>query len=94
MHLDMAGVNHQPLQVGVTGHQGQQFGPLAALLPAPEAVGGGVPVAVVRGQGAPGRMIQNTALMKRRLSWAGRPTLPGRPARWGAMMFQARSEMP
>ena len=55
MHLDMAGVNHQPLKVRVIGHFRQQFGPLAALLPAPEAVCGGVPVSVIRGQIALGR---------------------------------------
>ena len=39
------------------------------------------------------RRIENTVLMKRRLSSAGRPTLPGPPERCGAMVSQARLEM-
>ena len=54
MHFDMAGVNHQPFQIGVIGHLGQQAGPVAVFLPAGKTAVGGVPVSVIRGQVAPG----------------------------------------
>ena len=36
MHLDRAGVNHQPLKARVIGYDGQQLSPFAAFLPASE----------------------------------------------------------
>ena len=92
----MTGVNHQPLKVWVVGNRFQQLLPGAIVPPAGIAAMGVLPVAVVRGksrQGAPVRKIQNTALRKRRLSWAGRPTLPLPPGKSGSRIFQTRSEM-
>ena len=43
--------------------------------------------------GAPVRIIQKTALIKRRLSWALPPQLPSRPGKWGSSFFQTESEM-
>ena len=39
------------------------------------------------------RIIQNTALMKRRLSCDGRPTLALRPGSSGSRMFHTQSDM-
>ena len=92
IHLDMTGINHQPLKARVIGHRSQQFAPPVVLPPTPIAACGGVPVSVVRGQvaqGAPVLRLQNTVLMKWRLSSAGPPTLPGPPERCGAMVSQA-----
>ena len=55
---------------------------------------GVLPVPVVGGrsrQGAPVRRIQQTASIKRRLSWAGLPTLPSPPGRWGLNRSQTSS---
>ena len=43
--------------------------------------------------GAPVRMIQKTASIKRRLSWATPPQLPSRPGKRGSSFFQTASEM-
>jgi len=42
-------------------------------------------------QGEPARRVHNTALMKRRLSWATPPRLPARPGRWGSGNARCRS---
>ena len=54
MRLDIATVNHQPLQVGVIGHGVQQFGPVSVLAPTAKPAMGGAAVAVVQGQVALG----------------------------------------
>ena len=53
-HLDIAAVNHQPLQIGVIGQGVQELFPCAIFLPVAEAIVGRTPVSVVRGQVAPG----------------------------------------
>ena len=53
MGLDVAGVNHQPLEIRVIQHRFQQPGPLAPVPPAAEAAMGVLPVPVVRRQIAP-----------------------------------------
>ena len=55
MGLDVAGVNHQPLEIRVIHHGFQQPGPLAPVPPAAEAAMGVLPVPVVRGQVTPRR---------------------------------------
>ena len=53
MRLDIAGVNHQPLQVGVVGQGVQESLPCAVFLPIAEAIVR-CPVSIVRRQVAPG----------------------------------------
>ena len=54
MRLDIAAINHQPLQVGVAGQGVQELSPRAIFLPVTEAIVGRTSVSVVRGQMAPG----------------------------------------
>ncbi len=55
MGLDVAGVNHQPLEIRVIQHRFQQPGPLAPVPPAAEAAMGVLPVPVIRRQVTPRR---------------------------------------
>ena len=54
MRLDIAAVNHQPLQVGVAGQGVQELSPSAIFLPITEAIVDRTPVSVVLGQVVPG----------------------------------------
>ena len=55
MRFDIAGVNHQPLQVRRVNHGFQQLGPDAFLAPAMATDASRVPMSKVRWQVAPGR---------------------------------------
>ena len=77
MRFDITAVNHQPLQVEVIGHSVQQFGPGFVPASAAEPAMNGAAVVIVRGQGAPARSAQDTALLKRRLFRAGRLNFAG-----------------
>ena len=55
MGLNIAGVNHQPFEIGVIDHRLQQSGPHSTVPPAAEAPVGVLPVSVVRRQIPPGR---------------------------------------
>ena len=50
MHLDVAGVDHQPLKVGIVNHRLQKLGPDVSVPPAAKPPMGVLPVPVVRGQ--------------------------------------------
>ena len=96
MRLDIAAVNHQPLQIGVVGQGVQEQLPSAVFLPVAEAIVGRDPVFVVRGQVAPGcASAQNPeyAIDEAAVVLWGRPALPGPPGRMGSRIAQARSEL-
>lgn len=89
----MAYVYHQPLKIGLICQDLKQLLPYSFVSPSPETLMYGTPFSIRRRQVAPVRRIQNTALIKLRLSLAIPPHCPLCPGRCGSSLAHTSSDM-
>ncbi len=91
----MAGIDHQPFKIRLINPHFKEVFPYSLVSPPNKALVNGSPLPYSGGKsrhGASARNIQNTALMKRRLSFAIPPHCPLCPGRCGSNKAHAASE--
>ena len=96
MNLAMARINHQPFKVRFIYQDLKKPLPHALITPADKPSVSVTPSTKIRWQippRGPVRMIQKTASIKQRLSWATPPQLPLRPGKCGSSFSQTTSDI-